>query len=53
VHHLAPIHGVRQIPATGFNYKKHIQELKVPIPTERVWAMRAKFSPAYKQDQIL
>ena len=52
MHHLAPIHGVRQIPATGFNYKKHIQELKVPIPTERVWAMRAKFSPAYKQDQI-
>jgi 2,4-didehydro-3-deoxy-L-rhamnonate hydrolase len=32
--YLAPIHGVRQVPATGFNYKKHIQELKVPTPTE-------------------
>jgi 2,4-didehydro-3-deoxy-L-rhamnonate hydrolase len=24
--YLAPIEGVRQIAATGFNYKKHIQE---------------------------
>jgi 2,4-didehydro-3-deoxy-L-rhamnonate hydrolase len=32
--YLAPIQGIRQIPATGFNYKKHIQELKVPTPTE-------------------
>jgi 2,4-diketo-3-deoxy-L-fuconate hydrolase len=34
VAYLAPINGVRQVPATGFNYKKHIQELKVPTPTE-------------------
>ena len=34
VTYLAPIHGIRQIPATGFNYKKHIEELKVPAPTE-------------------
>jgi 2,4-didehydro-3-deoxy-L-rhamnonate hydrolase len=34
VTYLAPIHGIRQIPATGFNYKKHIEELKVPTPTE-------------------
>ncbi|HZD49913.1 MAG TPA: fumarylacetoacetate hydrolase family protein, partial [Silvibacterium sp.] len=34
VQYLAPIHGVRQVPATGWNYKKHIQELKVPMPTE-------------------
>ncbi len=34
VRYLAPIHGVRQIPATGFNYKKHIEEMKVPTPTE-------------------
>jgi 2,4-didehydro-3-deoxy-L-rhamnonate hydrolase len=34
VRYLAPIHGIRQIPATGFNYKKHIQEMKVPAPTE-------------------
>jgi 2,4-didehydro-3-deoxy-L-rhamnonate hydrolase len=34
VRYLAPIHGVRQVPATGFNYKKHIEEMKVPTPTE-------------------
>ncbi len=34
VGYLAPINGVRQIPATGFNYKKHIAELHVPTPTE-------------------
>ena len=32
--YLAPISGIRQIPATGFNYKKHIEEMKVPMPTE-------------------
>jgi 2,4-didehydro-3-deoxy-L-rhamnonate hydrolase len=32
--YLAPIQGIRQIPATGFNYKKHIEEMKVPVPTE-------------------
>jgi len=34
VRYLAPIQGTRQIPATGYNYKKHIEEMKVPIPTE-------------------
>jgi 2,4-didehydro-3-deoxy-L-rhamnonate hydrolase len=34
VRYLAPIHGIRQIPATGYNYKKHIEEMKVPTPTE-------------------
>lgn len=34
VRYLAPIQGVRQIPATGFNYKKHIEEVHVPTPTE-------------------
>lgn len=34
VHYLAPIQGIRQIPATGFNYKKHIEEMKVPTPSE-------------------
>lgn len=34
VDYLAPINGLRQIPATGFNYKKHIEELHVPVPTE-------------------
>jgi 2,4-didehydro-3-deoxy-L-rhamnonate hydrolase len=32
--YLAPLTGVRQVPATGFNYKRHIAELKVPTPTE-------------------
>src|SRR5258708_22968168 len=34
VRYLAPLAGIRQIPATGFNYKKHIEEMKVPAPTE-------------------
>jgi 2,4-didehydro-3-deoxy-L-rhamnonate hydrolase len=34
VRYLAPITGIQQIPATGFNYKKHIQEMQVPTPTE-------------------
>jgi hypothetical protein len=34
VRYLAPISGVGQISATGFNYKKHIEEMKVPTPTE-------------------
>jgi 2,4-didehydro-3-deoxy-L-rhamnonate hydrolase len=32
VQYLPPIDGVRQIPATGFNYKKHIEETRVPTP---------------------
>ncbi len=32
--YLAPIAGVRQIAATGFNYKKHIEEFKMKAPTE-------------------
>jgi 2,4-diketo-3-deoxy-L-fuconate hydrolase len=34
VTYLAPVQGARQVPATGFNYKKHIEEMKVPTPTE-------------------
>ena len=34
VRYLPPISGIGQIPATGFNYKKHIEEMKVPTPTE-------------------
>jgi 2-keto-4-pentenoate hydratase/2-oxohepta-3-ene-1,7-dioic acid hydratase in catechol pathway len=44
VRYLAPIHGVRQMPATGFNYKKHIQELKVPTPTEPEVFLKSQFS---------
>jgi 2-keto-4-pentenoate hydratase/2-oxohepta-3-ene-1,7-dioic acid hydratase in catechol pathway len=32
--YLAPIDGIRQIAATGFNYKKHIEEFKMKPPTE-------------------
>jgi 5-carboxymethyl-2-hydroxymuconate isomerase len=32
--YLEPITGIRQVSATGFNYKKHIEELKVPAPTD-------------------
>jgi 2,4-diketo-3-deoxy-L-fuconate hydrolase len=32
--YLAPIIGMRQIAATGFNYKKHIEEFKMKPPTE-------------------
>jgi 2,4-diketo-3-deoxy-L-fuconate hydrolase len=42
--YLAPIAGVRQIPATGFNYKKHIEEMKVPTPTEPEVFLKSMFS---------
>ncbi len=32
--YLAPIEGIRQITATGFNYKKHIEEFHMKPPTE-------------------
>src|ERR1700761_7721149 len=32
--YLAPINGIRQIAATGFNYRKHIAEFKMKVPTE-------------------
>lgn len=44
VRYLAPIDGIRQIPATGFNYKKHIEELKVPTPTEPEVFLKSTFS---------
>jgi len=44
VRYLAPISGVRQIPVTGFNYKKHIEEMKVPMPTEPEVFLKSMFS---------
>lgn len=32
--YVAPIAGVQQVTATGFNYRKHIEELHVAMPTE-------------------
>jgi 2,4-didehydro-3-deoxy-L-rhamnonate hydrolase len=53
VKYLAPIHGVRQVPATGFNYKKHIQELKVPTPTEPEVFLKSFLSVTGPFDPIL
>ena len=53
VQYLAPIHGVRQVPATGFNYKKHIQELKVPTPTEPEVFLKSTLSVTGPFDPIL
>jgi 2,4-didehydro-3-deoxy-L-rhamnonate hydrolase len=32
--YLSPVDGIRQIAATGFNYKKHIEEFHMKPPTE-------------------
>jgi 2-keto-4-pentenoate hydratase/2-oxohepta-3-ene-1,7-dioic acid hydratase in catechol pathway len=53
VQYLAPIHGVRQVPATGFIYKKHIQELKVPTPTEHEVFLKSMLSVTGPFDPIL
>jgi 2,4-didehydro-3-deoxy-L-rhamnonate hydrolase len=52
VRYLAPISGVRQIPATGFNYKKHIEEMKVPTPTEPEVFLKAMTSVTGPFDPI-
>jgi 2,4-didehydro-3-deoxy-L-rhamnonate hydrolase len=52
VEYLAPIDGVHQIPATGFNYKKHIQELKVPTPTEPEVFLKSQFALTGPYDPI-
>jgi len=41
VRYLAPIHGIRQIPATGYNYKKHIEEMRFLLrPSQRFFSNR-------------
>jgi 2,4-didehydro-3-deoxy-L-rhamnonate hydrolase len=50
--YLAPIHGVRQIAATGFNYKKHIEEFKMTPPTEPEVFLKAVTSLAGPDDTI-
>jgi len=42
--YLAPIEGIRQIAATGFNYKKHIEEFKMKPPTEPEVFLKASTS---------
>jgi 2,4-didehydro-3-deoxy-L-rhamnonate hydrolase len=50
--YLVPIEGIRQIPATGFNYKKHIEEFKVPTPTEPEVFIKSMFSVTGPFDPI-
>jgi 2,4-diketo-3-deoxy-L-fuconate hydrolase len=50
---LSPINGVRQIPATGFNYKKHIAEMKVPMPTEPELFLKSMLAITGPSDPIL
>jgi len=52
VRYLAPISGIRQIPATGFNYKKHIEEMKVPAPTEPEMFLKSMFSVTGPLDPV-
>jgi 2,4-diketo-3-deoxy-L-fuconate hydrolase len=52
--YLAPINGIRQIAATGFNYKKHIEEFKMKPPTEpevflkAVSSLTGPFDPIFR-----
>ncbi len=50
--YLTPINGVRQISATGFNYKKHIEEFKMKPPTEPEVFLKAITSLAGPNDPI-
>jgi 2,4-didehydro-3-deoxy-L-rhamnonate hydrolase len=50
--YLAPINGVRQISATGFNYKKHIEEFKMKPPTEPEVFLKAMTSLSGPDDPI-
>ena len=50
--YLAPIDGVRQIAATGFNYRKHIAEFKMQPPTEPEVFLKAIGSLAGPLDPI-
>jgi 5-carboxymethyl-2-hydroxymuconate isomerase len=50
--YLAPINGVRQIAATGFNYKKHIEEFKMNPPTEPEVFLKAVTSLTGPDDPI-
>jgi 5-carboxymethyl-2-hydroxymuconate isomerase len=50
--YLAPINGVRQVAATGFNYKKHIEEFKMTPPTEPEVFLKASTSLTGPNDPI-
>lgn len=52
--YLAPIEGIRQIAATGFNYRKHIEEFKMKPPSEpevflkSISSLAGPFDPIYR-----
>lgn len=48
----APIAGIRQVAATGFNYKKHIEEFKMTPPTEPEVFLKAATSLTGPNDPI-
>ncbi|MFC0399368.1 fumarylacetoacetate hydrolase family protein [Paraburkholderia rhizosphaerae] len=50
--YLTPISGVRQIAATGFNYRKHIEEFKMKPPTEPEVFLKAVSSLTGPNDPI-
>jgi 2,4-didehydro-3-deoxy-L-rhamnonate hydrolase len=50
--YLAPIGGIRQIAATGFNYKKHIEEFHMKPPTEPEVFLKAITSLTGPQDSV-
>src|SRR6201996_2001877 len=50
--YLAPINGIRQIAATGFNYRKHIEEFKMKPPTEPEVFLKAITSLTGPNDAI-
>jgi 2,4-didehydro-3-deoxy-L-rhamnonate hydrolase len=50
--YLAPIDGIRQVAATGFNYRKHIEEFKMQPPTEPEVFMKAVTSLAGPNEPI-
>lgn len=49
---LTPVAGVRQIAATGFNYRKHIEEFKMTPPTEPEVFLKAVTSLSGPNDVI-
>jgi 2,4-didehydro-3-deoxy-L-rhamnonate hydrolase len=50
--YLAPIEGIRQIAATGFNYRKHIEEFHMKPPTEPEVFLKATTSLTGPVDDI-
>jgi 2,4-diketo-3-deoxy-L-fuconate hydrolase len=50
--YVAPIDGIRQIAATGFNYKKHIGEFHMKPPAEPEVCLKASSSLTGPLDPI-